>query len=432
MSATEALLAFASAPPPLSAPLQALMAGLLRDTLAVGVAGASHPHAARVLAAARRWGTGADVPVLGAPGVRLPAPSAAFVNGFRIHCLEWDAVHEEAVVHALSAVTAAVHALAHREAIRDPGRLLAAAALGVEAACLLGVAATSPLRFFRPATAGAVGAALAAARLLDLDAQGTAHALALGVAQAAGTMQAHLEGSIALPLQVGFAARAGVVAADLAAAGVSGPADPLEGPFGYFPLFDEGALAPHVGRLGQLVGDISLKPWPCGRASHGVLDAIAQGRAARPGAAIEAIEAHVPPLVLRLVGRPWEVDMAPARARLCLPFLVALMLRDGRIDPRAFTTEAFADPELMALGGRLRLRGDGNPDPNALAPQRVAIAFEDGIGKEVALPAVLGHPRAPLSPAQQAAKIGFALELGGAPRGFEPLDLLLAPGGGEA
>ncbi|WP_194745402.1 MmgE/PrpD family protein [Thermaurantiacus tibetensis] len=377
---------------------------LVRDTLAVRLAGLATPAARQVEAAV-------------GPG--------ALIDAFAIHCLEWDAVHEGAVVHAMSAVTAAARALCHREGVRDRDEALAAIAAGVEIACLLGVAATSPLAFFRPATAGAVGAAAAAGRLLGLSRERMAHALALGVAQACGTMQAHVEGSVALPLQVGFAARAGVAAADLAAAGLEGPRGALDGPFGYFPLFDRGDAAPHLGGLGARIAEISVKPWPSGRASHGVLDAIARVQAAHPGVEIVAIAARVPPLVLRLVGRPWEREMAPARARLCLPFLVALMLRDGRIDPRAFTPQAFADPALIALGARLALADDGNPDPNALIPQQVTVTLAGGARVEIALPAVRGSPEAPLSPAQQAAKQAFALELGGARPDHDPLDDLL-------
>ncbi len=377
---------------------------LVRDTLAVRCAGLATAAAAKVAAAV-------------GPG--------ALHDGFAIHCLEWDAVHEGAVVHAMSAVTAAARTVCHREGVRDRDAALAAIAAGVEIACLLGVAAVSPLAFFRPATAGAVGAAAAAGRLLGLSPERMAHALALGVAQAAGTMQAHVEGSIALPLQVGFAARAGVAAADLAAAGLEGPEGAINGPFGYFPLFDRGDVRPHLEGLGTRIRDVSVKPWPSGRASHGVLDAIARVQAAHPGAEIAAIAARVPPLVLRLVGRPWEPAMAPARARLCLPFLVALMLRDGRIDPRAFTPEAFADPALIALGARLTLVDDGNPDPNALAPQLVTVTLAGGTCVELPLPAVLGSPDAPLPPARQAAKQAFALELGGVPADHDPLNDLL-------
>ncbi|MFX8079122.1 MmgE/PrpD family protein, partial [Acinetobacter baumannii] len=61
---------------------------LLADTLAVGAAGSTAPGADGVLRAAMGWGRGEEARVLGSDQ-RLPAASAAFVNAFRIHCLEW-------------------------------------------------------------------------------------------------------------------------------------------------------------------------------------------------------------------------------------------------------------------------------------------------------------------------------------------------------
>ncbi|MFN7175896.1 MAG: MmgE/PrpD family protein, partial [Thermaurantiacus sp.] len=236
MSATAALLAFADSSPDVPEAAMSHLAMLLADTLAVGVAGSSAPGAEGVLAAASRMGKGNEAPILGR-WERLPAPGAAFANAFQIHCLEWDAVHEGAVVHAMSVVTAAVHAVAHRER-RRPEESFAALAMGVEIACRLGLASAGPMRIFRPAHAGLYGAALACGRLLRLrrldDVLGLAHA------QAAGTMQAHVEGSIALPVQIAHAARAAVTAADLAAEGLTGPHDPLEGPYGHFTLFETG------------------------------------------------------------------------------------------------------------------------------------------------------------------------------------------------
>lgn len=411
MTPTAQILAFAAAPHRLPADVAETAQRLLADTLAVGMAGSTAPGADGVLHAARRMGQRAEVPLLGR-AERLPAPGAALVNGFQIHCLEWDAVHEPAVVHAMSVVTAALHAVAHRAGGVDPEAALEALAVGVEIACLLGVAATSPLRFFRPATAGVMGASLACARLLGVanldDVLGLAHA------QAAGTMQAHVEGSIALPVQIGLAARAAVTAVDLAAAGLTAAHDVLEGPFGHFPLFDAGDLGPYVGALGTNwhIAEISIKPWPCGRASHGVLSAL-QGR--QP----TRIEAFVPPLVARLVGRPWTPAMTPAYARLCLPFLVACMQADGHIDPRRFTPDNFADPRLQALGARLTLHTDTNPDLNALSPQRVVL---DGV--EILIPATLGSPAAPLSPSAHAAKLALARSLAAEPDLFHPLAML--------
>src|SRR5690606_34945376 len=161
-----------------------------------------------VLAAAQRWGTGGDARLLGEEA-RLPAAGAAFVNAYRIHCLEWDAVHEPAVVHALSVVTAALGAAIDRMGGCDPERALAALAVGVDVASGLGIAASSPLSFFRPATAGCIGAALAVARLEGVEP--LADVLGLAYSFCAGTMQAHVEGSIALPLQIANAARSAIM-----------------------------------------------------------------------------------------------------------------------------------------------------------------------------------------------------------------------------
>lgn len=412
MSPTAHILAFAAAPHHLPDAAAADARRLVRDTLAVGIAGSTAPGADAVLAAARSMGAGADAPLLGR-AERLPAPGAAMVNGFQIHCLEWDAVHEPAVVHAMSVVTAAVHAVSHRLGGVDDDAALAALCVGVEVACLLGVAATTPLSFFRPATAGVMGAALACGRLLGLpnldDVLGLAHA------QAAGTMQAHVEGSIALPVQVALAARAAVTAADLASAGISAPHDVLEGPFGYMKLFDRGDLAPHITNLGKSwrISEISVKPWPSGRASHGLLSVL-EGRGE-----VGRVEAHVPPLVARLVGRPWAGGMTPAYARLCLPFLASLMMVDGHINPRRFTAETFADTRLQALGSRLSIHVDGNPDLNALSPQHIVVD-----GESIVVPATLGSPSTPLSAAQQAAKEVLALSLAACPAPFDPLALL--------
>ena len=443
---TERLLAFASAEHLLPEAVRADAERLLGDTLAVGAAGSTATGADGVLTAARGWGAGNDARLIGAtsrvkfttpakagvqlpstsplgPRLRgggdsgddaagqhpcLPAPSAAFVSGFRIHCLEWDAVHEPAVVHSLSVVTAALGAVIDRAGGCDPEEALTALAVGVDIASGLGIAATSPLSFFRPATAGVLGAAVAVARITGAP---MADTLGLAYSFAGGTMQAHVEGSIALPLQVANAARAAVMAADLASAGLTGPHDVLEGPFGYFRLFDQGALTTYTDAIGARwrISEVSTKPYPSGRASHGALGLLDVQRREGLGAGDVAwIELFVPPLVKRLVGRPFLTEMTPAYARLCLPLLAALMLRDGYVDPRRFTPATFADPTIADLAGRVIVNVDDNPDPNALSPQRARVTRTDASTSEHDIPHTLGSPEAPLTSDQAAAKRDLA------------------------
>ena len=112
--------------------------------------------------------------------------------------------------------------------------------------------------------------------------------VALMVALAAGTMQAHVEGLATLPFQIANAARAAVTASDLARAGFPGPKDPLEGQFGYFRLFDRGDLSRYTRALGKVwrISEVSVKPYPSGRASHALIGAILN-----PGMRADEIEA---------------------------------------------------------------------------------------------------------------------------------------------
>ena len=405
MSPVGDLIAFAGARHQLPDKVAAIARLFLADTLGVGAAGHDAPGAAPILQVARAMGQGTESRLIGT-SERLPAAGAAFVNGYRIHCLEWDAVHEPAVVHAMSVVTAALGAAIDRRGGVPPDVALAALAIGVEVAAGLGDAATSPLKFFRPATAGVMGAALAVARI---DGAPLLPALGLAYSSVAGTMQAHVEGSMALPFQVANAARAAVLASDLAGADFSAPADVLDGPFGYFGLIDDGSSAALVADLGRRwrIAELSVKPYPSGRASHAALGVLADFA----GQHVTHVSLACPPLIRRLVGRAMNADMTPAWARLCLPFLAGLMLRDGRIDPRCFIPDQFADPVLTDFSKRVTLVDNGNPDPNALFPQAITLTFADGQMQTIAIPATLGSPDAPLNESQTAAKSALARAL---------------------
>jgi 2-methylcitrate dehydratase PrpD len=116
---------------------------------------------------------------------------------------------------------------------------------------------------------------------------------------------------------------------------------------------------------------------------------------------------------------------------LCLPFLAALMLREGRIDPRSFTPEAFADPGLTDRASRVRVHLDTSEDLNALAPQQVILTFADGGREELHIGQILGSPGAPLEPTQLRSRAALAHELAGDvpdPRLFEnPLAYFTEP-----
>lgn len=393
----------------------------LLDTFGVGIAGSCGASVPALVQTVSGWGAGEEATVW-VTGERLPAQAAAIVNAYQIHCLEYDCVHEGAVVHPMATVLSALMAYVERRSAQ--GRpvngqdFLLALAIGVDIATLLGVASKGPVRFFRPATAGGFGATAAIARLEGLDAGGVKNALGVMYGQTSGTLQPHTEGSPVLGLQIGFNARGALSAVDLAAAGLVGPHDILDGPYGYFRMiegdqFDLDEIWSRMGHEWQ-ISQLAHKPFPSGRLTHGVVHALQQVTQSLGIGAndIQSITGHVPPLVHRLVGRPDKADPSTNYAKLCLAYVAGAYLVRRQVDVTEFRSEALSDPEIHAQAAKVTLHLDGNPDENALDPQRFVFDLKDGRRHEVALPYVLGHPKAPLSDDQNLAKfrrcIGYA------------------------
>jgi 2-methylcitrate dehydratase PrpD len=388
------------------------------DTVGVGVAGARAPFAAETLSAARRWG-GASVTrsasVFGG-GARLPAPSAAFVNGFQIHCQEYDCVHEGAVVHPMATIFAAVMAEIESRPGATGADLIAAIILAVDVAAGLGIAALSALRFFRPANAGLFGATLAVARLRGFRHEQALDAIGYALAHCSGTMQAHVEGKPALPIQIGNAARAALLSCDLAEAGLPGPHDVMDGPFGYLALFEtQHDVIPVRETLGRVwrITEVSHKPFPTGRAAQGGIVAMQRLRAegARPEL-IESVALTGPPLIKRLVGRSYQDGMKVNYARLCFPYCGAVALMTGAVALDDFSEEKLADPEIAELARRISVEDDGSTDPAAFTPQRARARLKDGRILSVEIKALLGSPAEPLPRDAQRAKFHACLSFG--------------------
>src|SRR5437763_5045225 len=221
-------------------------------------------------------------------------------------------------------------------------------------------------------------------------------------------MQAHVEASPQRAMQMGFAARAAVTAIELARRGMPGLRAPISGQFGYFALFDGAADPAPFDELGRIwrISELSHKPWPSGRATHGGLDGL-QRLVAQHGIAADQITAGrflVPALTYRLVGRPPHEEMTVAYARLCLPYVGAVCLRRGAVGLGDFTPEALNDPETLALARRLTVVADENPDPNALHPVRVEVDLADRRSVACDVADVLGSPARPLTPDAARAK----------------------------
>lgn len=407
----------------------------LLDTLGVGIAGASGAGVDNLLAAAQSWGQGDEAQVWNT-GQRLPASTTAMVNAYLIHCQEFDCVHEDAIVHPMASVASA--ALARCQALSAAGRpvsgrtLMAALAVGVDVATLIGMAADGPVRFYRPATAGGFGAAAAVARIEGLDEDRIASALGIVYSQTSGTLQPHFEGSMLVGLQIGFNARAALTAVDLAMAGIEGPRDVLIGPYGYFHLYEQSqySLGPAWSDLGTVwqITRLSQKPYPTGRLTHGAVDALARLMEEHgfTADAVARVTVEAPPLICRLVGRMEVMDPTTTYAKLSLNFVAATFLVRGRVDvPDFIGPERLGDLRVHQMAARIGLDQDENADMNAMTPQTVKVRLTDGREHAITLETVFGHPDVPLSKEQQHDKFARCCSYGRNPLNAAQVDRII-------
>ncbi len=202
------------------------------------------------------------------------AAVAALVNGTLSHALDYDDTHFAHIGHPSVAVLPAVIALA--ETLDTPlTDAVDAAAVGIESSILVGLwlgREHYQVGFHQTATAGTFGAALGAARLLDLSPAQTRHALGLCASMASG-IKAQF-GTMAKPLNAGLAARSGVEAALWAQAGMSAAADGLEGDLGFGATHHAQAADVKLPKKAWHISTISHKFHACCHGLHAMLETL--------------------------------------------------------------------------------------------------------------------------------------------------------------
>ena len=297
------------------------------DTLAVAWAGSDAPGCPvlhRLLATdggpaqATAWGY----------GDRLPVGEAAFLNGAIASALDYDSLGRDAPVHVNVVVLPTALAVAQWRHARGAD-FLAALVAGCDITCRIAASVTPPHRGFAyTSVAGVIGAAAAAARLMRLDADCTRHAIGLAFLQAGGTQQANIEPTLAKRLLAAFPARAAVLAARLAAAGITAPASVFEGECGLYALYQPGNPDRLVEGLGERFDSdaLSIKAYPSCGCNHTAIAgtlALAREHDLVPEDVV-AVEARVTPYMARIVGSAYDPGEDPqAAAQFSLRYSIA-------------------------------------------------------------------------------------------------------------
>lgn len=403
MHLAETLAGFAIDARPPRAALDAARLRLL-DGLGVALAALASPSVPKPRAALALFGATGPASAIGhAQG--LPAAAAALNNGLLMHGLEYDDTHIGAVVHGAPVVLPAALAAAERGG--KPGEdLLAAICVGWEVLARIGAALRGALQahgFQATSVAGPLASAAAVARLSGMDARRTAHALGIAGSQSSGVFEFLRSGASSKMLHGGWAAMGGMVAAGLAADGMTGPVSILEGRSGLFTAFARDValgerMQASLGDLGQrwAVAESRPKAAPCCHYIQAFLEALEmQLKEGVRAADIRAIRCLVDPRQAQLICEPWAEKLAPPTgyaAKWSLPYCLAAHALRGKL-----TTELFEGPleaELLAFARRIEWAPLENGFPDRYAG-RVVVTLADGSQRESAVADVLGAPDRP-------------------------------------
>ncbi|MFD1158032.1 MmgE/PrpD family protein [Roseovarius aestuarii] len=380
----------------------------LLDWCAVGIAGGNEP-VAHILRDQVLEEGGANQASLIGVDIKVPACSAALVNGAISHALDYDDTHFAHIGHPSVAIIPA--ALAVAQMVGCSGRELQEAALiGAEASIRMGVwlgRSHYQTGFHQTATAGAFGACLAACRLLSLSHDQTIHALGLVSTRASG-LQSQF-GTMGKSMNAGIAARNGVEAALLARRGFVSRATALDGPQGFGPTHQGEAQNAAWDGIGQnwLFERVEHKFHACCHGLHAMLEALPP----RDGIALgdmDQIEITTHPRWLSVCNIEAPATDLEAKFSYRMTAAMRLLGHDTSL-PGSFTDSLCGDGDIVSLREKVTVMGC-----DRLSEMQVRVVLRGADGSEQ----VLTHDlEAPLPYAEREARVSTkAAALIGAPR----------------
>lgn len=299
---------------------------------------------------------------------KLSAPHAALVNGTQVQGFELDDVHRAGVLHVGAVVLPALIAVTELKPRMNGREFLASAVAGYEIGPRVGLC-MGPEHIAQGwhsgATLGVFSAAAGAARALRLDTEKTVHALGIAGTQAAGLMAAQY-GAMVKRMHAGRSSQSGLYGALLAEAGFTGIVNVLESEYGGFcttfsrsnDRFNLKELTAGFGETWQTMG-VALKFYACVGSNHTTLDAIREMQQERAFGAqdVKKIVVRGSQVTMDHVG--WKyVPQGLTSAQLNLPYCIATWLIEGDCFVDQFTEDKVADPQRMALAGKVEVHHD--------------------------------------------------------------------------
>ena len=347
-----------------------IIKNVILTVLGTTIAGATAEGCEALVSQVKEWGGKKEATIL-IHGGKVPAYNAALVNATMARALDFcDAMMPGMHVGSSSIPTA----LATAELVGGCSgkEFLTAVVLGTEIAARIN--SVSIYDGFDPTGICSIFATAAiAGRILRLNSKQMLDTLALAFNKAAGSFQCNIDGALAVRVIQGFVSQGGIICAQLAQKGITGPKNFLEGTYGYFHLYakDKYDLQSVTKKLGERfeMDKTLFKKYPSCGCTLGSTDAILdliEEKDLKPEE-IADIDIKVPPYSYKLVGAPFEVgDNPKVNAQFNIRYCVANALFRKSSKLHHFDESYIRDPKIMDLTKKIHI----SPEPSLDDPER--------------------------------------------------------------
>ena len=363
------------------------------DSFGVMLAG-SREESAQI---AGRWvrsqGGEGQCTVIAQRGFRTSAANAALANGVAAHTLDFDHFgHQSAVMVPCVLAAGESKGVSGRE-------LMEAYIVGVEVSMMLAKAMgkeAQELGFHPAGVCGSLGAAAAAARILNLTPEQIQVALGIAASLTAGLSQNF--GTMVKPLHLGNAARNGIIAAEFASMGFTANPKIFDQRGGFFSALTAEETSEKLGKSFRFLHPgIAFKAYPCPYSSQRAVDAsikIAERHNVNPDDVTEITCAAAPKTFRVLIHHRPTTSL---EAKFSLEYLLAAGLALRTINEECFELKHVNDPVMRGLVQKVRSvdaplerKTPGEGDVTLQVRTRTA-AFEETVTYAP------GHPKNPLT-----------------------------------
>lgn len=392
----------------------------IADTFSVIVFGAALPWSRIVIDYARRNGVGGKSMIFGDGPAPVTAPSAAFANGALAHAFEMDGpTRPSSGVHPGAMLVSAGLAMAQDRGCSGKAFLTA---FVTAAEVMIRIAratkhSNEARGFHGPGTTGPFGGAVACGKMIGFDKATMVNALGIAGELPCGLVEFSKSGTGAMVkrLHFGRAAEGGVMAAELAEKGFTGPHKILEGECGFLKVYcDDHDVSQLTRNLGSewLTSRIMMKRYACHSTGHTPVQAMINLKA-REGLQAADVESIIIECGKKELGRhniPEPEDVMIGQ--YSVPFCAALALLADASLPATFRDVDLNAPELRALMKRITLVPHTMP-PAAATTTTTIVTTKDGRTLRETVDECKGTPENPLSPAELRDKFLAATEVHG-------------------